>query len=187
MSPVTLPVRLAIDLAALFLLVRGAFLPRGGDPGRLLMLMSFNIVLFLMAHLLGEVQMTMGAAFGLFAVFSLLRFRTEGISLRDMTYLFLAIALALLAAVGPPRGWALAGLAAVIPVVAILLESGWLFPVETAHAVDYDRLPLLAPEARAALLEDLRARTGLRVHRVEIRRIDLVREVAHLVAYGPRA
>lgn len=185
--PATLLVRIAIDVGALALLLRGAFLRRGGDPSRLLMLVAFNLVLFLVAHLLNQVEMTMGAAFGLFAVFSLLRVRTEGISSRDMTYLFLAIALGLLTAVATPGALMLAGLAAAIPAVAWLLESGWVVPVESAHDVVYDRLPLLAPESREALLADLRARTGLPVHRVEIQRIDLLREVAHLVAYGPRS
>lgn len=177
--------RLALDLAALWVLLRHAFLRRGGEPSRLLMLVAFNLVLFLIAHLLSVVELTMGAAFGLFAVFSLLRIRTEGISSRDMTYLFLVIALGLLAAVARVGAGVLAALAAAIPALALLLESGWVVPLETSHEVVFDNLTLLAPEQRAALVAELRARTGLPVTRVEIHRVDLMRKVAHLTAYGP--
>ena len=177
--------RLAIDVAALVVLLRGGFLRRGGDPSRLLMLVAFNVVLFLIAHLLNQVEMTMGAAFGLFAVFSMLRVRTEGISSRDMTYLFLGIALGLVTAVANPGPVMLALLAAFLPLVALLLESGWIVPVETSHEVIYDRVALLAPGARAELLADLKARTGIPVARVEIQRIDLLKDVAHLQVYGP--
>jgi len=177
--------RLVINLAALVVLLRWAFLRRGGDPSRLLTLAAFNMVLFLIAHLLNRVEMTMGAAFGLFAVFSMLRVRTEGISSRDMTYLFLGIALGLVTAVADPGPVALPLLAGVIPALALVLESGWVVPVEASHEVVYDRLPLLAPGARNELLADLTARTGLPVTRVEIQRIDLLKEVAHLQAYGP--
>lgn len=177
--------RLALDLASLWVLLRHAFLRRGGDPSRLLMLVAFNLVLFLIAHLLSAVEMTMGTAFGLFAVFSLLRIRTEGISSRDMTYLFLVIALGLLSAVARPGVGVLAALAAAIPGLALVLESGWVVPVETSHEVVYDNLALLAPEQREAVVADLRARTGMPVTRVEIHRVDLLRKVAHLHAYGP--
>lgn len=186
-SATDLLTRLALDLAALWVLLRFAFLRRGGEPGRLLMLVAFNLVLFLIAHLLNQVEMTMGAAFGLFAVFSLLRIRTEGISSRDMTYLFLTIALGLLSAVAQPGTAVLAGLAAAIPALALVLESGWVAPLELRHEVVYDTLALLAPEQRGALLEDLRTRTGMRLTRVEVHRIDLARGIAHLHAYGPRA
>ena len=186
-SVVDLLFRLLIDLVALVVLLRGAFLRRGGDPSRLLTLAAFNVVLFLIAHLLNQVEMTMGAAFGLFAVFSMLRVRTEGISSRDMTYLFLGIALGLVTAVADPGPVALPLLAGVIPALALVLESGWLVPVEASHEVIYDRLALLAPAARAELLADLRARTGIPVTRVDVQRIDLLKDVAHLQVYGPLA
>jgi hypothetical protein len=59
----------------------------------------FNLVIFFICFLLNKVELSMGAALGLFAVFSMLRYRTEGISIKDMTYLFLVIAMGLISAV----------------------------------------------------------------------------------------
>lgn len=183
--PLGLLPRLGIDLLALVGIVYGGYRRGGGRGSHLLTLVTFNVVIFVVTHLLNEVEMTMGAAFGLFAVFSLLRYRTEGISSRDMTYLFLVIALGLVTAVGAGRLTLLAGIALSLTAMTWVIEGGWLTGRERSHTLIYDDVRLLGAEARDRLLVDLRQRTGLPVQRVEVEEIDLLRDVARLTIYYP--
>src|SRR5215213_9712988 len=92
-------IRLALDLACVFILMRGIYYRTYHRTDLFLTFFSLNLVIFLIAFVLNSAEMSMGAAFGLFAVFSMLRYRTEGISATDMTYLFLGNALGLMLAV----------------------------------------------------------------------------------------
>ena len=177
--------RFGVDAVALYAIAWGGYVRRGGRPSHLLTLVVFNVVIFLVTYLLNQVEMTMGAAFGLFAVFSLLRYRTEGISSRDMTYLFLVIALGLVMAVGTAHLGPLAAIAAIMAGTTLLIESDRLTGRERTHVLIYDNVRRLGAGEREALLADLRARTGLPIHRVEVEEIDLLRDVARLTVYYP--
>ena len=178
-----LATRLGIDLAAVLLLIRVIYYRTYRRTDLFLTFFSFNLVIFLIAYVLNSTEMSMGAAFGLFAVFSMLRDRTQGISATDMTYLFLGIALGLMLAVSSagPLGLALVGL--IVLVSTFLLESGWLVKREVRQEVVYDNIDLVNAHAREQLLRDLRQRTGLNVRRVEVEEIDLVKDSAKLVVY----
>jgi hypothetical protein len=175
--------RLGLDLLCATVLIRLIYFRRYRRTELLLTFFSFNLVIFLLTFLLNRVEMTLGAAFGLFAVFSMLRYRTEGIAAKDMTYLFLVIALGLLMAVGGASLGQLALIGAAILACTALLEGDWVTRREHAQPVLYDNLALVGPQARQALLGDLRARTGLDVHRVDVHEIDLLRDVARLTVY----
>lgn len=175
--------RLAVDLACVTVLIRLIYFRRYRRTDLFLTFFSFNLIIFLLTFLLNRVEMTLGAAFGLFAVFSMLRYRTEGISPKDMTYLFLVIALGLLMAVGGGSLGQLAFIGGLVLACTQLLEGEWLTRREHAQPVLYDNIALVDARAREALLDDLRARTGLAVHRVDVHEIDLLRDVARLTVY----
>jgi hypothetical protein len=175
--------RLAIDLACVFVLIRVIYYRTYRRAELFLTFFSFNLVIFLIAFVLNSATLSLGAAFGLFAVFSMLRYRTEGISTTDMTYLFLGIAIGLIMAVSQ-GGWEqLVVVGMVVLVFTQLLEGGWLVRRELRQVVHYDRIELVNAHEREALLEDLRARTGLNIHRVEIQEIDLLRDSALLLVF----
>jgi hypothetical protein len=127
--------------------------------------------------------MTLGAAFGLFAVFSMLRYRTENISAKDMTYLFIVIAVGLVMAISK-GGWDELGLIGAILILLMgLLENNKIVKRELYHDVTYDRIELIAPDRRSELIADLNARTGLNITRIEIGNIDLLRDTARITIY----
>ena len=182
-SLATFAARLAIDVVCVVALVRGVYYRHYRRADLFLTLFSFNVVIFLITFLLNEVEMTLGAAFGLFAVFSMLRYRTEGISAKDMTYLFLVIALGLLLAVGQGGLAQLALIGAAIVGCTALLEGNLVTKREHAQQVLYDNIALVNARSREALIGDLRSRTGLDVHRVDVQEIDLLRDAARLTVY----
>jgi hypothetical protein len=175
--------RLAFDFVTVFAIVRGIYCRHQHRSELQFTLFSMNLVIFLVSFLLNAVEMTMGAAFGLFAVFSMLRYRTENISARDMTYVFITIAVGLLTAVSAGGWQELAVVCAVVVGGIWLLESGRVLAREHVQQVLYDRMDLIRPECRAELMEDLRTRTGLDITRVEVGHIDLVKDTAHVTVY----
>jgi hypothetical protein len=176
-------IRLAIDLAAVFVLVRLIYYRTYRHADLFLTFFSFNLAIFLIALVLNSSQMSIGAAFGLFAVFSMLRYRTEGISTTDMTYLFLVITLGLIMAISTIGIPGRIGIAALLVGATCILESGFLGRREHRQDVLYDNMALVKAGAREALIADLRERTGLDVQRVEILEIDLVRDAARLAVF----
>jgi hypothetical protein len=125
----------------------------------------------------------MGAAFGLFAVFSMLRYRTEGISTKDMTYLFMVIAIGLMSAISKDSWYELIFTTAILLAITALLEGSWLIRKEHTKTVIYDKIGLISPNNRTALLEDLSQRTGLQIHRVEIQNYDFLKDSVQLTMY----
>lgn len=175
--------RAGIDLAAIVALARGVYGRHHRRQDLVATLASCNLTVFLIALLLNRVQVTTGAAFGLFAVFSMLRFRTEGLSARDMSYLFLSVSLGLLLGSAGLVWWELAAIAALIIGTAELLESRLLLAPRRAQPVLYENIALIKGESREALIADLRSRTGLNVQAVDVVEIDFVRDSARLTVY----
>lgn len=176
-------IRLFIDLISVFVLIRLIFYKNYKKADQYLTFFAFNLVIFLITYLLNKVEMSMGAAFGLFAVFSMLRYRTESISTKDMTYLFLVIAIGLLSAISK-GGWdELALLNSIILLATFLLESNWLIKKEFTKNIVYDNINLITPEKRTELLADLKKRTGFNVHRVEIQEIDFLKDATRMTIY----
>ncbi|HSN91549.1 MAG TPA: DUF4956 domain-containing protein [Anaeromyxobacteraceae bacterium] len=178
--------RLALDLAVVGLLVFGVYLRRGRNRDQVFTLVGINLVTFLFCFTLRNVNVELGFALGLFAVFGVLRYRTEPVSVRDLTYLFLAIGLAILNSVGLNKRTSLAEslLAdAAIVGVAAFLERTSLAGRGGVRAVLYDQIALLAPGRERELHADLAARTGLGVESVRVERLDLLRDAAEIVVH----
>jgi hypothetical protein len=176
-------IRLGIDLLTTLIVIRGIYYRHYRRTDLFLTFFAFNVTIFLITYLLNKVEMTMGAAFGLFAVFSMLRYRTENISAKDMTYIFIVIALGLVMAISK-GGWDELGLIGLIVVVLMaLLESDWLIRREQTQEVLYDRIELIQPNRRAELLADLKERTGLDIIRIEIGHIDLLKDAARITIF----
>ncbi len=127
--------------------------------------------------------MTIGAAFGLFAVFSMLRFRTEGINTKDMTYLFMVIAMGLVTAVSKGSWDELGLINGIIIVSTILLDGNILTKKELFLLIDYDNLENIKPENTDLLKSDLKDRMGLNIHRIEIENVDLLKDSVKIKAF----
>jgi len=175
--------RLAINIVSMFLLVRFIYFPAHKSREYFFTFFIFNIVIFLITFLLNKVEMSMGAAFGLFAVFTMLRYRTEGISIKDMTYLFVVIAIGLINAVGK-GGWdELVLINFILLLFTFLLESNWLMKREATKIIEYDDIELIKPEKRSELMQDLESRTGIKINRIFISEVNFLRDTAIIIIY----
>lgn len=182
--------RLLIDLVSVFVLVRFIYYPIYKNRELFFTYFIFNIIIFLISYLLNKVDLSMGAAFGLFAVFSMLRYKTEEIAIKDMTYLFLTIAIGLVSAVTKVKDTAdhielifLVGVNAVILLVTYLLESNVFMKKESVKTILYENIEMIRDGKQAELLADLKLRTGFNVHRYAIRKIDFLKDAAQIKIY----
>lgn len=177
--------RLALDLAFTMMVVRGVYTRFYRHRDYTFTYLLINLVTFSLAFVLSQVRVDLGFGMGLFAVFGLLRYRTESIEVRNLTYLFVVIGLAVLNALvtaDVSLGELLLVNGLIVGMVAIL-ESASFSRREESRLVIYDRLDLLAPGRSAELMADLRARTQLPVERYEIGNVDLLRDTADLSVY----
>ncbi len=172
---------LIINLLSAIVLLGLIYYPGNKNMEHIFTLLSFNIVIFLLTFVLNQVKISMGAAFGLFAIFSMLRYRTEGISMKDMTYLFIFIALGLLGAIQLEIKEQIT-INSIIIVSTFLLDAKWLHKTEKFKHIEYENIELVQVD-NPALIEDLKKRTGINIHRFEIKRIDYLKDSATLVVY----
>ena len=150
--------------------------------------MMISVAIFFLVYLMMGMdrgKATMGVGLGLFGIFSIMRYRTDSMPVREMTYLFVVICLSIGAdATGQTTGTPLAELIVIdfFVTAAIITFEGTL-KVDASKLIQYDRIELIKPERRQELVADLRERTGLDVLNVEIGAIDFLRDMAMLRVY----
>lgn len=175
--------RLVIDIISVLVLIRLIYYPIYRKKDFFFTFFIFNIVIFIITYLMNKVELSMGAAFGLFAVFSLLRYRTEDISTKDMTYLFVVIALGLISAINKGTVIETTIINIIILVVAYALDANFLMKNENTKKIQYENIELIRVENYQLLLDDLKKRTGLNIHKISIDRIDFLHDTATITIY----
>lgn len=180
-------IRLVINMVAILVLIRFIYYRTSRHRAYASAFILFGLGVFLITSQLSSVDISMGFAFGLFAIFSMLRYRTESINIKEMTYLFLVIAISLLSGVATISHLELAGLLGVICVFAFITETSLLLPKLEEHTVEYEKIENIVPERKEQLLQDLRERLGQDIRTVEIEKVDFLRDTARLkVQFVPR-
>lgn len=177
--------RLGLNLLLMIIVVRLVYYRLYRSRDYVFTYFLINLVTFSLTYLLSNVPIELGFALGLFAVFGILRYRTEAILVRNLTYLFVVIGIALLNALANGSitlAELLIANGVIVGTVAVL-EAAPFSGREASRLVRYDRLDLLSPASAADLLDDLRKRTHLPVERFEIGDVDLLRDSADITIH----
>lgn len=174
--------KFALDATVVFILIRLIYFPVHRKKENLFTYFVFNLLIFFLCILMNNVKLSVGFGFGLFAIFSVIRYRTEQVEIKDMTYLFAVITVAVINSLaGKKISWAeLVFANGMILLMVFLLEQVWLTRHEAMRHLIYERIDLIRPENKDKLYADLENRLGIRVSRVEVGRIDLLRDTAQL-------
>ena len=145
----------------------------------------FNSLIFFFAYLLGNITINMGFAFGLFAVFAILRYRTDPIPIKEMTYLFIVITIGVINALsGNEVSYTILLFTNItLVVLTYFLETYWQKNLLIRMTVEYEKIENIKPENRDALLADLKERTGLNIQSLEFRRMNFLRDTARIRIY----
>jgi hypothetical protein len=178
-------IRFFLNLLVLFILIRLIYYKFTKKEEYLFSFFLMGIIIFLLCSLLQTVNIQLGLALGLFAVFAILRFRTVNYTAKDMTYVFTVIGISVInsqANIPPPLIGALI-INSIIIITTIILElflrKNALIPV----LIIYNKLELLNPGLRENLLKELSDQTGLDIKKVRIRKIDIGKGNAELEVY----
>lgn len=191
--------RLIINTVFTVIIARVFYFPKSKRADFLLTYILVGFGIFMLIHLMGDAKLKTGIAMGLFAIFCIMRYRTESVPIREMTYLFLVIALAAINGLAwvadisdkHPEFFA-PELTAIIELVvtnllfvaAIWIAEGgkWVKSLNTKY-IKYDKIELIVPERRNEMIEDLRKRTGLDVKDVSIGSLDFLKDMALIKIY----
>lgn len=175
-------ITLGIDLGMILLIIILIYHPNYKQVDTIFTFIVFNIVIFLLTFVLNKVKISMGAAFGLFAVFSMLRYRTDSIGMKDMTYLFVFIAIGLISGIQLDIE-VLATICAIIFAVTVILDSNLILKREFSQVIQFEKIGMVKPELRSQLIEELKARTGLNIRRIAICNLDYLKDSATIKVY----
>jgi hypothetical protein len=179
-----LVIRFLLNTAVIALIVRVFYYPKSKRRDYFVTFILISISVFLLIFLMGGVKLKVGFALGLFAIFGIIRYRTESVPIREMTYLFLIIAVS-----------AINGLATSISYVELLatnllfiisiwaMESNRWVKHVASKLVMYDNINLITPDKEDELIADLKKRTGLHILRVEVGAIDFSKDTAMVKVY----
>ena len=145
----------------------------------------FNSLIFFFASILGGMTVNIGFAFGLFAVFAILRYRTDPIPIKEMTYLFIVITVGVINALSSSEvSYAeLLFTNTALVVLTYFLETYWQNNLLISHAVEYEIIENIKPENYEKLLLDLKDRTGLSIKHFKIGRINFLRDTVQIRIY----
>jgi hypothetical protein len=169
--------RFGLNFVAIFILIRLIYYPTHKNKDFLFTFFIFNFVIFI---LLSTTKLKPGFAFGLFAIFSIMRYRTVTVPIKEMGYFFICLAVGMINALSVvDDGWLIVICCnAAILLLTIVLDRFINLTHENVKEITYERVDLIIPERRNELIDDLKTRTGLPIHRVEIRNVNFLRDTA---------
>jgi hypothetical protein len=178
--------RFALNTGVILFLVRWLYYSTTRRKDYLFTYILISTIIFLLCYLLESVKLQIGFALGLFAIFGILRYRTNSIPIKEMTYLFLVIGISVINALTSKKT-SLADLLftnAVILFIVYGLEKVWLLKHESSKTIVYEKIDLIKPEKYEDLLQDLIERTGIKkIHRIETGKIDFQKDTCMLTIY----
>ena len=172
-----------LNFLAAFIVVRFVYYPRNRCNNYVFTFLAFNTVIYFIMGLFTSIEISIGAGFGLFALFSILRYRTETVPIREMTYLFVMAALPILNSTFCTSTQLDRMLIVDVLVLAVMwfLDREWGFNREQSQMnVVYEKIDLIKREKRDEMIADLSQRTGLAVTDAEIQNINFLRDVAEV-------
>ena len=173
------------NLSVALVIVRLIYYPQKHNKRYVFTFLAFNTIIYFVLSFMTSIELSIGVGFGMFAIFSILRYRTDPIPIREMTYLFIITALPVMNTAGLNQDiWpelVIANLAVVV--ILFILEKEWGFQYESSKKVLFEKIELIKPENRLALIEDLESRTGLKIKRVAVGKVNFLRDTAEIKIY----
>ncbi len=177
--------RFGFTLLILFIIIRLIYYPTTKRKDYLFTYLLISVITFFICYTLQSNKIKLGLALGLFAVFGIIRYRTDAIAIKEMTYLFIVIGLSVINALSNDKVSIAEILFTNFAVIVIVygLEYVWLLKHEHSRLVIYEKIDLIKPERRQELIKDLEDRTGLKINRVSIGKTDFMRDTAQIMIF----
>jgi hypothetical protein len=185
----SLLLRLLINIFFLTIIIRFLYYPKTKRKDYLFTYYLIGTITFFLCFSLKKLDIDTGMGLGLFAIFGIIRYRTDAIEIKEMTYLFLVIGLSVVNAmlaseiakdVYQINLFELGLINISVILLLYVLEYLWLVKHETRKIITYDRIDLITSDKYDEMKEDLEKRTGLKINRIEVGKVDFLRDVAFI-------
>lgn len=182
-----LVLRLALNTLMTFIVVHHIYARNSKRKDFYFSFLAIGFVIFLLSFLLSSVKLELGFALGLFAIFGIIRYRTDAIPIKEMTYLFIVIGISVINALANKKvSYVELGFANTAIVFGLwLLEKRLMLKQERSINLTYEKIENIHTMSEIALLEDLKTRTGINITRYEIKKIDFLKDSAEVKLYYP--
>lgn len=178
--------RFSFNMVVIMILVRWLYYSSTKRKDYLFSYILISTIVFLLCYLLTNVELQIGFALGLFAIFGILRYRTFQIPIKEMTYLFLVIGVSVINALANQKVSVAEVIFTNLAIIAITFgfEKIWLLRHESAKTIVYEKIDMIKPQNYQKLIDDLQIRTGIsKINRVEIGKIDFMKDSCRLIIY----
>lgn len=181
----TLLYRLILNFFFTTIIIRFIYYPRTQRKDYLFTYFLISLITFFICFALKKFDIGIGMGLGLFAIFGIIRYRTNTIEIKEMTYLFVVIGISVVNALAKKQ----ISIAEILilngTVVALTagLEYVWLLKHETRKSVIYEKIDLIRPENYDDMMKDLEERTGLKINRFEVGKINFLNDTAVVMIY----
>jgi Domain of unknown function (DUF4956) len=173
-------IRFILNTALIFIVVHFMYARNSKRKDFYFSYLAIGVIIFFLSSLLNSVKIELGFAFGLFAIFGILRYRTDAIPIKEMTYLFIVIGISVINALTNKKvSYAeLVFTNSAIILGLWILEKRLMLKQELSISLVYEKIENINLMKKETLLKDLRERTGIDISRYEIKKIDFLRDVA---------
>ena len=196
-----LAIRFILNLVVCWIIVQFFYYRKSKRRDYYFTFMVFSTAMLMLLYIMGNVEVGVGLTLGLFAIFGVIRYRTETVPIREMTYLFVIIALAAMNGLAPiyklvgaasdhphyALNWGATAVTVISNFLVVgliwILESEKLLKHTSTKLVLYDRIELIVPERRAELIADLEKRIGVKVDNLEVGHVDFLKDAAFIKIY----
>jgi hypothetical protein len=178
--------RFLLNTIVVYIMVRWLYYATTKRKDYLFTYILISTAVFLLCYLLESVKLQLGFALGLFAIFGIIRYRTDAIPIKEMTYLFLVIGISVINALTGEDITVVDLLFSNIVLILITygLEKIWLLKHESSKRIIYEKISLIKPSKREEMIRDLSERTGInKINRVEIGKIDFLRDICEVTIF----
>ena len=178
-------IRFGFNLTIAFIIIKLIYQRNHTNNDFVFTYFMFNSLIFFFAFLLGNVTINIGFAFGLFAVFAILRYRTDPIPIKEMTYLFIVITIGVINALSSAEVSYAELLFTNVALVGLtyFLETYWRKNLLVRITIEYEKIENIKPENHDTLLADLKERTGLNIQSFKFRGMNFLRDTARIMIY----
>ena len=178
-------IRLCVNVVFITILIRFLYYAKTKRKDYLFTYYLIGTITFFLCFGLKKLDIDTGMGLGLFAIFGIIRYRTDAIEIKEMTYLFLIIGLSVVNALASNQ-LSIAEMSLInvfMVVLTYILEFLWLMKHETRKTINYERIDLITPDKSSEMKNDIETRTGLSINRFEIGKIDFLNDTAQVIIF----
>lgn len=176
--------RFLINIIVVGIVVHCFYYPKAKRRDYFFTFTLIAVSIFMLIYLMGGVKLKVGFALGLFAIFGIIKYRTEQVQIREMTYMFVVIAISVINGLANSLTYLELACTNLIFIISLAVSenTNWVKHIPS-KIIKYDNIKLITPDKEKELVEDLEKRTGLKIIRVEVGNIDFLKDAAIVKIY----